>query len=220
MGGGIPICAYESKLGMFRILHSKGKSLSSGGYGVTRPTIAMTAPKSTPKSKQTIIMEQKEYLFAEEATYLHERGLLQVLDETQSHTMTTQELYTLMNSDEIGIPLAVYLTYSHLRSQTFIVIRHTVRRLEIVLGLMTKAKQKSKERDDCMDGIVEGAVDVDAGAGKKKDSMDTSNTTSKKRKIEEENEDKTFQTTSSTTTRGTTTISPYWYNTLRTRCIV
>ena len=35
MPGGISICKFDEDVGMFLLIHSKGKSLSSGGYGVT-----------------------------------------------------------------------------------------------------------------------------------------------------------------------------------------
>ena len=45
--------------------------------------------------------------------------------------MDTQDLYTLM-LHELHIPLAVYITYSHLRSQSYIVVRHFQQRLAIL----------------------------------------------------------------------------------------
>lgn len=67
-------------------------------------------------------VRENVYLFLEEALYLHERGLLQVLDETGDEPMNSPRLFSMLEVH--GIDLASYLTYAHLRTQTFVVLRH------------------------------------------------------------------------------------------------
>lgn len=135
---------------------SKGKSIGCGGYGLPHTTINVDEKGSSSVTH--------DYLFVEEALFLHERGLLQVYngpddcnkstankeqeqqdEEVQDNhknnstcptgnIMTTRDIYHLM-LNELNMSLAVYLTYSHLRSQTFIVLRHTSQRIDILRRL-------------------------------------------------------------------------------------
>lgn len=78
----------------------------------------------------------QDYLFAEEVLYLHQLGLIQVLpiDENNDNkndkgiiALSTKDLFRMcLSSSESKslIPLPIYLTYVHLRSQSYIVYRH------------------------------------------------------------------------------------------------
>ena len=134
-----PQCVYEVNVGLFRVLRNKGKSFSSGGYGVMYNSDKLGRTFRTDddddrmESKQ--ILEQTSddtlFLFVEETLFLKERSLLQVLKKDEVTPYTTSDLYRLM-LQEHQIPLQVYLTYAHLRSQTFIVIRHTSDRIHYI----------------------------------------------------------------------------------------
>ncbi len=137
-----PQCVYEVNVGLFRVLQNKGKSFSSGGYGVmyNMDKLGTTTTNGT-KSKQQIVKQTNNsleddtlFLFLEEALFLKERSLLHVLKNDEVTPYTTAELYRIM-LQEHQIPLQVYLTYAHLRSQTFIVIRHTPDRIDYIHGL-------------------------------------------------------------------------------------
>jgi hypothetical protein len=147
----LPACIYDVDWNLFRITRSCGKILTAG-FGV--------AYKGHPASTTTATTQT--YLFMEEALFLHERGLLQVYcsmkqpipsslqypgfvqkcsclvsdsmnvkDTEDLILMDTQDLYTLM-LEELHFPLSVYITYSHLRSQSYIVVRHFQQRLSIL----------------------------------------------------------------------------------------
>jgi len=157
MPGGIPICIFEADLALFRVLHAKGKSLSSGGYGIAwsidrgdknkhmkgydmeveEEVDSDTKVELTPKSTGA----SSDFLFIEEALFLHERGLLQVLDHAGQNTLDTSELYEIMLK-QLNFPLPVYLTYSRLRAQTFIVLRHTKKRLSIIKEIQQQDRLK------------------------------------------------------------------------------
>jgi hypothetical protein len=93
--------------------------------------------KSTGTTKNVFI-KATEYLFIEEVLVLHERGLLrattQQQEQQQQHeqetTLDSSQLYQLLPS--MGMSLAMYLVYSHLRSQDFRVLRHDPKRLSIL----------------------------------------------------------------------------------------
>jgi hypothetical protein len=148
-------CIYISKLEKFKIISLKGKICSSG-FGVAwatseRQTNSGDAPDTNnvtnPPENST-----GHYLFIEEVLYLHERGVLEAYLEplrtdtsnTESDAeyneevtdqkrtlLSTSNLYELM-LHTMKVPLAVYLTYSHLRSQTYVVLRHTSHSLELL----------------------------------------------------------------------------------------
>jgi len=147
----LSICKYEPKLDMFCVLREKGKSMSSGGYGIiySFPTMSQLSPSiyintqvinvpsdthtciSNTSTKHVKINHSKKHLLIEEATYLNERGLLKVFDSCGANTMSTHDLYEIM-LNEINFPLPVYITYSYLRSHTFIVVRHTPQKLDLL----------------------------------------------------------------------------------------
>lgn len=93
-------------------------------------------------------VRENVYLFLEEALYLHERGLLQVLDETGDEPMNSPRLFSMLEVH--GIDLASYLTYAHLRTQTFVVLRH--RDPKVVVD--EKDDDETKERPDA-DALAE-----------------------------------------------------------------
>lgn len=163
MPGGLPICVYDTSVGnggMFRVVYSKGKALSNGGYGVTawakqlnheEKIEATSNPKTSDDSPK---MKPFEFLFIEEAVFLHECGLLVVhrtsgndehLDVSSQTPMDTQELYALM-LNEMNFPLSVYLTYSHLRSQMYRVMRHSKNRLTVLRKMIDADDIRKKKR--------------------------------------------------------------------------
>jgi len=95
MKGGIPVCSFDDELGMFRILQTKGKAISSFGVSWT-----ITTPKehvndnaddddngnATSNDNDNASLHNPattaEYLFMEDALFLHERGLLKVVHQT------------------------------------------------------------------------------------------------------------------------------------------
>jgi hypothetical protein len=72
--------------------------------------------------KDTSDQKQHIYLFIEEALFLHDRGLLKVYHPNGITHVTSKTLFCML--ERLSVPLPIYLTYAHLRSQTFIVLRH------------------------------------------------------------------------------------------------
>jgi hypothetical protein len=107
----------------------------------TTPTAAVSAAAGS-----MVPNPPEHYLFLEEVIYLHERGLLTVLN------VSLNELYTRMfhNNNNVSVEsrsmycsssnvtMAAYLVYAHLRSQTFRVVRHTATRGRILQGMMDR----------------------------------------------------------------------------------
>ena len=239
MKGGVPVCIFDNEMGMFRIIHAKGKAISSFGVSWTiklekTNTIATTekgdidttttATTTTSTAATSTPCKAAEFLFIEEALFLHERGLLHVYDDdnvdknkeedraknTNSHEMDdneemgegrlqqqeegkeqlpqhklnekdilrnsnpldTQALYEIM-LHRLHIPLQVYLTYSHLRSQTYIVTRHTANRLDLVRSLRekedvnndsTKYHENNNDKNTSTNKGETGKIDANADA--------------------------------------------------------
>mmetsp|Transcript_14155 Transcript_14155/g.21607 ORF Transcript_14155/g.21607 Transcript_14155/m.21607 type:complete len:275 (-) Transcript_14155:128-952(-) len=119
---GIPIGVFRRRLKRFQILKNKGKTFFNGGFGTSLP--------------KYLHQDQGEnlYLWIEEALFLHDAGLAQFVDEVEKEkeaktssnlkTLTTKELHLLLQF-ESGVDLAAYLTFSHLRSQSYRVLRHS-----------------------------------------------------------------------------------------------
>ena len=167
MPKGTTTCIYNEKLGMFKVTKAKGKSISSGGYGVPHSQEIVDASENCSDSKPLQNNAVHDYLFIEEALFLHERGMLAVYEpvnlnadqdmNTEQITvvqdrqptsaevgklMSTQDIYEIM-LHRLKMPLAVYLSYSHLRAQTFIVIRHTKKRLDLIRRIVEQATSNS-----------------------------------------------------------------------------
>ena len=174
MPGGIPICVYDSKIRMFRVLHSKGKSVVSGGYGVS---FSEREETSTGQQEQSLEHDQKrmrltkedtedatetndqsankdnanistsaavssEYLFMEEALFLYERGLIEVYDENNNINLDSSQMFEILK-EKSDVSLPVYLVYKHLRVQTFVVVCHTPKQLELLNHLAPAGKSSS-----------------------------------------------------------------------------
>jgi hypothetical protein len=113
-----------------------------------------TNPTTSSSTNTSPAQPAAVYLFIEEALFLHEQGLLHAYlkyneisngEETNTdYLLDTRGIYNIM-LHELQLPLQVYLTYSHLRAQTFIVVRHTVDRLNIIRSMNGK---ESNERGD------------------------------------------------------------------------
>lgn len=150
-------CIYAPEYGMFRVTKTKGKSVSNGGFGVSWSTKCEGSDGN---------IKTYDYLFVEEALFLHERGLIDVFLSSKSMNdirikcisgpsnennflIGTRELYIIM-LHELKIPLASYLTYALLRSQSYIVLRHSTDRLNLV----TRLEQfQSKQKDNLEDPL-------------------------------------------------------------------
>ena len=103
------------------------------GESISKPN------KSPPQQTQL-------YLFIEEVLFLHERGLVEVYkDAEEKDRLESKHLFAML--PKLGVPFPVYLTYAHLRAQTYIVMRHAPRRLDIVDALAKKSARKRK-RDE------------------------------------------------------------------------
>jgi len=181
--GGVAVCIYDANIGMFHLVHRKGKAISTYGVSWTRNLSNIDNSSSITSNNNPSIpnkVSSAEYLFIEEALFLHERGLLHVLheskddndniDETCQKTgsdnndgggesdckgsvkepMNTQDLYKIM-LDTLHIPLQIYLTYSHLRSQTYIVVRHTEHRLNIIKSMDDGGSNGQRKNKNCKD---------------------------------------------------------------------
>jgi hypothetical protein len=168
-------CIYESSLEKFKIVSLKGKICSSG-FGVSSATDERQNNSYDTPTTASSQNNTGHYLFIEEVLYLHERGVLEAYSDritsettnTGSSTddsaeskdeertlLSTSNLYELM-LHTLKVPLAVYLTYSHLRSQTYIVLRHTTQSFELLkavqeeeeMARLNKIKPKENETND------------------------------------------------------------------------
>jgi hypothetical protein len=177
MPKGSTTCEYDEMLGMFKVLKAKGKSISSGGYGVPHSTPRVvrinfdeaadvtagigggSTMKNPSENKVT-----HDYLFIEETLFLHERGMLAVYHPGDNQKlMNTQDMYEIM-LHKLNMPLAIYLSYSHLRAQTFIVIRHTEKRLELIRKI-GEQKQAFGEKYNQSGDRKRKVKDSDSGFG-------------------------------------------------------
>jgi hypothetical protein len=114
------------------------------------------------------------YLLIEEVLFLHERGLVEVYDEDEQQRLGSKDLFAML--PKLGVAFPVYLTYAHLRAQTYIVMRHAPRRLDIVDALAKKSvkKRKRDEKEEEKSGDANNAAGSTAAS-----------TTSEKEQIEE-----------------------------------
>lgn len=175
-------CVFCEDLKLFKITKNKGKSVSCSGYGVSHTTFIKDEIASTSVAEEEtegnvmdgekkVVVRKKsvtcDYLFIEEALFLHERGLLEVYieeedidlkkdsantgkglsknDKKQLKIMSTRDLYDLM-LNQLNMPIGVYLSYAHLRNQAYIVIRHTTRRRELIEEMNILAKDVDQRK--------------------------------------------------------------------------
>jgi hypothetical protein len=161
------VCQLDPIKGMFQVLQSKGKALSSGGFGVFIRDDAVqqqggddhsivvdkevltsnhdTAQPLTVDTNTKAVEPRKssEYLFVEEALFLHERGLLHALSNIGT-PFDSSELFQLL--PKLGISIPIYLVYAHLRSQDFRVLRHNPDRITIL------REQNDSQQHDQLEG--------------------------------------------------------------------
>ena len=130
---------YAPDLKMYRVIHERGKALSSGGFGVSIREAAAQEGAATMTTTMT-------YLFAEEALFLHEKGLVELVDDDGNTTLGTKELMGRL--PEAGVSLPVYLVYAHLRSQTYRVIRHNSKRRSLLEEMQEYNNNNNNDDDD------------------------------------------------------------------------
>jgi hypothetical protein len=141
---------------MFRVIRSKGKALASGGFGVTVVTSSNGEENDT----------SAEYLFMEEVLFLHERGLARALmstsatrveevDDVDQNKSIIDDIVTSLDTSQLyqllpimGISLAVYRVYSHLRQQDFRVLRHDPNRYGILCRQQKHQEDKRKRQQE------------------------------------------------------------------------
>jgi hypothetical protein len=125
---------------MFRVLHAKGKSFSSGGFGIPLPVESPMKMKQQEGQSEmnnasgeqdsnkdddssTAHSTCAQHLFIEEALVLFERGMLEVYNGGTK--LDACRLYGML--EPLDVPLPIYLAYAHLRAQDFRVLRHVSR---------------------------------------------------------------------------------------------
>jgi hypothetical protein len=148
----LPTCTFIPSLGMFRVDKRVGKTLTSGGYGVSLKTKTArdgegrAASEQEDKEESNIVDEQQQernessvqsslssmdHLYIEEALFLQQQGLLKVMKDDEcddTAPYSTAELFQIM-LDSLHVSLPTYLSYAHLRSQDYRVLRHNEERL-------------------------------------------------------------------------------------------
>ena len=147
---GIPVAVYDHTHRTYRILVERGKSLSNGGFGVS--------VRTGRKNRRT---KSETHLFVEEALFLHEKGLLTVVDESDNGAHGQESKRTVLSTKDLmgrlelaGMSFPVYLVYAHMRNQTYRVVRHTAKRRSILEGLeseVTKKFCKNSDNDSVQD---------------------------------------------------------------------
>lgn len=134
MGSAVPVCVYNPDVKMFRVLHAKGKSFSSGGFGIPLPVESTKKHEGQSETKNdfgeqdfnkdddssTTHSTCAQHLFIEEALVLFERGMLEVYNG--GIKLDAFSLYGML--EPLNVPLPIYLAYAHLRSQDYRVLRH------------------------------------------------------------------------------------------------
>eukprot|EP00934_Nitzschia_sp_Nitz4_P002856 Nitzschia sp. Nitz4//scaffold1_size375055//138497//139324//NITZ4_000255-RA/size375055-processed-gene-0.340-mRNA-1//1//CDS//3329540982//2846//frame0 len=127
--GDIPIsCELDETLAMFRITRCKSKAMTSGGFGITISSKQLST-KDTSETRNSEIASQ-EFLFVEEVLFLFQRGLLECTDPSTKSALFESDIFRLLS--KMGISLAQYLVFAHLRSQDFRVLRHSPNRLRLL----------------------------------------------------------------------------------------
>jgi hypothetical protein len=159
----LPIaCRLDVDRQLFRVFRCRGRNLGTGGFGVVFPSTAAadddseddaTAEENGQRNlflsgkepgehesvevgedagQPTTTSTSYEYLFVEEVLFLHEQGFLAAYDEHEN-VLDAVDLYQRL--DALGVSLAAYLVYAHLRVQTFRVVRHTSTRRRILVAM-------------------------------------------------------------------------------------
>lgn len=119
--------------------------------------------KSSPKAPPPPPQQTQLYLFIEEVLFLHERGLIEVYkDAEEKDRLESKHLFAML--PKLGVAFPVYLTYAHLRAQTYIVMRHAPRRLDIVDALAERSARKRKRDEGEARKSKEAAKGVDSAA--------------------------------------------------------
>jgi hypothetical protein len=111
---------------MFRVLRAKGKSFSSGGFGISLPVESPSTKleqKINRKKDEDKDTSTAQHLFIEEALVLFERGLLEVYNGDTK--LGACGVYGMLEA--LSVPLPIYLAYAHLRAQDYRVLRHVSR---------------------------------------------------------------------------------------------
>ena len=132
----LPIqCVFQDERKLFLVTRCKGKGLCMGGFGV--PLLMDDVSSKDDKSKEASSQPPQEYLFIEEAIFLHERGLAEVrlYQNQQPKSAESYQLYRLL--EPCGVEMAAYLVYAHIRSQSFRVLRHAPDRKRIWQEMQT-----------------------------------------------------------------------------------
>jgi len=119
---------------------------------------SQTTAQAPPPQTQTQL-----YLFIEEVLFLHERGLLEVYnDAEETNRLQSKHLFAML--PKLGVAFPVYLTYAHLRAQTYIVMRHAPQRLDIIDALAEKNSRKRKRNKEGSKKSADPSVPADFAA--------------------------------------------------------
>lgn len=145
-------CRFDPDHGMFLVLESTGKSLSSGGFGVTIPSKSCDEKLEESSSDDGGANEchSPQYLFIEEVLFLLQSGSLECLShESEEDLLCAARLFSLLPKLNLSLPL--YLVYAHLRGQDFRVLRHAPERYEI---LRKQAEIESADISRCNSRVI------------------------------------------------------------------
>ena len=154
--GGVQVrCRWDPQYSIFRVTESRGKALSSGGFGVTIPS-----KTATTGSEETGVGEcangdvplrqvvSPQYLFIEEVVFLYERGVLECIHHEKNTILQSAQLYEMLPKLQMSLPM--YLVYAHLRDQDFRVLRHDPERYSIL-----KQQESIKNQDNPVNGALQ-----------------------------------------------------------------
>lgn len=111
------------------------------------------------EQKRTI---SEQRLHPEEGLFLQMRGLFRIesrptsteaatKEQTMDATMSTQQLFSTM-LPECNIPLAAYLAFAHLRSQGYILIRYSDKRIELLSALIPRGVKHTEASSEDLEG--------------------------------------------------------------------
>lgn len=152
-----PACVYEDcfldtgrpNVPTFRLIRRGGKVLVTSGFtdGALAERVSMTEEGGSYGGNSTETTAQ--YLYAEEAIFTHERGVLDIyrcgsekepslIDNNNGNDirippppgfipMNRIDLFRLLSGGPVRPCLSAYAVYSYLRSQSYVVLRHVPR---------------------------------------------------------------------------------------------